>query len=437
MYWTSYINLLHYNGFKATLLTLLKAFPRSMELQEPTFKDVVVLYRRAYPERKPPRASAHLPAKSREERMKGILNYRNIYVKVFGETPMADMEVILPEKVVGIKALTLVNLAVTIATALSTGALMLWRAGSSIDMNLCFTSASLVLTRCFQVYSQAQAEKAAAQQLMAAQLYDKMQDSQEGVVTAIMDEMADQQLKQMLMAYVILLIKQRPVTLDELDEACEEMLARDFDHRIDFQIQDALPRLEAWGLVSRVGAGGAAIAARPGAPLESGAGGSVVKLEAMPMETAVAVLSTAWASAYEALGAAGGGGASGSSGGGAAASVEDVPTVDLITGAASSFATRISAAREELRLRGVEEQALASQSKFQKAFGKKAPVVETRGGAGGGLPTLAASPTPGAAGSAAAAGMALAGALAPTPTPDGEHHAKKKGFGKFMDKLLN
>jgi hypothetical protein len=68
-----------------------------------------------------------LPAKSREERMKGILNYRNIYVKVFGETPMADMEVILPEKVVGIKALTLVNLAVTIATALSTGALMLWR----------------------------------------------------------------------------------------------------------------------------------------------------------------------------------------------------------------------------------------------------------------------------------------------------------------------
>ena len=28
-----------------TLLTLLKAFPSSMELQEPTFKDVVVLYR--------------------------------------------------------------------------------------------------------------------------------------------------------------------------------------------------------------------------------------------------------------------------------------------------------------------------------------------------------------------------------------------------------
>lgn len=28
-----------------TLLTLLKAFPKKMELQEPTFKDIIVLYR--------------------------------------------------------------------------------------------------------------------------------------------------------------------------------------------------------------------------------------------------------------------------------------------------------------------------------------------------------------------------------------------------------
>lgn len=32
-----------------TVLTLLKAFPKVLELQEPTFKDVVVVYRRARP----------------------------------------------------------------------------------------------------------------------------------------------------------------------------------------------------------------------------------------------------------------------------------------------------------------------------------------------------------------------------------------------------
>jgi hypothetical protein len=49
-------------------------------------------------------------------------------------------------------------------------------------MNLMWTAASLVGGRCFQVYSDAQTEKAQLQQLMSAQLYDKMQDSQEGVV---------------------------------------------------------------------------------------------------------------------------------------------------------------------------------------------------------------------------------------------------------------
>jgi len=103
-------------------------------------------YSRAYPERKPPRASGHLPSKSREERMKGILNYRNIYVKVFGETPMADMEVILPEKVVGIKAMTLVNLAVTVFTALTTGALMLWRVSFVFAFFLSGDSARVVIS---------------------------------------------------------------------------------------------------------------------------------------------------------------------------------------------------------------------------------------------------------------------------------------------------
>jgi hypothetical protein len=48
-------------------------------------------------------------------------------VQVFGETPMADVEMIFPEKIVGIKPFQLVNLAVTVMTALVTGALVLWK----------------------------------------------------------------------------------------------------------------------------------------------------------------------------------------------------------------------------------------------------------------------------------------------------------------------
>jgi hypothetical protein len=57
------------------------------------------------------------------------------------------------------------------------------QAGKDINTNIIWTSASLVLTRIFQVYTQAQTQKAQAQQDMSAQLYDAMQDSQEGVVS--------------------------------------------------------------------------------------------------------------------------------------------------------------------------------------------------------------------------------------------------------------
>ncbi len=47
--------------------------------------------------------------------------------QVFGETPMADVEMIFPEKYVSIKPFQFVNLAVTVITALVAGAIVLWK----------------------------------------------------------------------------------------------------------------------------------------------------------------------------------------------------------------------------------------------------------------------------------------------------------------------
>jgi hypothetical protein len=47
--------------------------------------------------------------------------------QVFGETPMADLEIIFPSKRVHMQPFQLVNLLVTVVTALVTGALMLWK----------------------------------------------------------------------------------------------------------------------------------------------------------------------------------------------------------------------------------------------------------------------------------------------------------------------
>lgn len=55
----------------------------------------------------------------------------------------------------------------------------------NINMNILWTAASLVLTRCFAVYTQAQTQRTMLQQQMTSSLYDKMQDSQEGVISVI------------------------------------------------------------------------------------------------------------------------------------------------------------------------------------------------------------------------------------------------------------
>jgi len=424
-----------------TLLTLLKAFPNSMELEEPTFKDIVVLYRRAMPPRVPPKASNKAPSKGKEERMQGILNYRNIYLKIFGETAMADMEVVFPEKKVGIKPFQYVNLVITVLTALITGVLTLWKAGDKINMNIVWTAASLILTRLFTVYSSAQTQKQTMQQQMSAMLYDKMQDSQEGVVSSIMEEMADQQVKQMLLAYTILLLKEgRPLLVEDLDEACEDMLVKDFSHKIDFSVEDALPRLKRWRLVAEDSHG---------------------KLVAMPLDEANKTLAAAWAQAYKSIGAS-----------------MSTPTTDLITGAGSSFGATIdqwSKVRAEQKAKQAADEAYASKStlsktkdSMQKGVGSFATSLglpmskskEKEGAAaaaaasnsptpsGGGLPPL--SPVNGATadtGGFSPSGRATADGL-PSPSAGGMERAssygsesgekRKKGiFKKMSDKILH
>eukprot|EP00882_Tetradesmus_deserticola_P019247 GHRQ01020705.1.p1 GENE.GHRQ01020705.1~~GHRQ01020705.1.p1 ORF type:complete len:355 (+),score=176.40 GHRQ01020705.1:581-1645(+) len=218
------------------------------------------------------------------------------------------------------------------------------QAGSDISMNVVWTAASLVLTRCFTVYNTAQTQRTLLQQQMTSALYDRMQDSQEGVVSVIMEEMADQQLKQMLLAYMLLLMKGRPLLHADLDNACEDFLYKEFDHPIDYDLDAALPRLKRWGLLHENAQG---------------------KLEAMPMAEAVSALEAAWSTAYKVIG-------SGSA---------DVRTIDMITGNFSVFGAGID--------RFVHEQ---QQNLAMETLGKgKKLIGKTAGGVVGGITTAGSS----------------------------------------------
>ncbi|KAK9804732.1 hypothetical protein WJX72_002789 [[Myrmecia] bisecta] len=219
-----------------------------VEIQEPTWKDVVVLYRRAVPATADPSKKVVAQQSTNPD-----LARRNINIKTFDDVPMADCEMIFPDKRVYMKPITVIQLVITIAVALITAITSLLSTG--IDMRVVMGVLSVVLTRAFTVYNQAQIAKQLLVDQMTERLYEKTLDSQEGVIYMLLDQMASQHIKEVLLAYTLLLLNGGPLSQAALDEACERYLDSAYGLRLDFAIEHSLPRLLADGLVKQDGQG--------------------------------------------------------------------------------------------------------------------------------------------------------------------------------------
>ena len=72
---------------------------KNITLQEPSFKEVVVLYRSKRNLKSTSSSSKSSPSKmSSEDRMKDILDRRNLHLRCFRDIPMADLNLVFPDK---------------------------------------------------------------------------------------------------------------------------------------------------------------------------------------------------------------------------------------------------------------------------------------------------------------------------------------------------
>ena len=189
-------------------LSVLKSLPKVITIEEPAYKDVVVLYRKSVPDKQVRKSEKdpefdYDPARAR----------RNVHVKRFADVPMADAEMIFPDKTIWLKPILLLQLFATIVG----GFVAAWAAlksssgggdgkgGNDDDedpaarakrsLSVAVAALSLVGGRAAQVYSQAQAARQAVQDAITRRLYDTTMDSQESDVLFLLDEMADQHVK--------------------------------------------------------------------------------------------------------------------------------------------------------------------------------------------------------------------------------------------------
>ncbi|KAE8801232.1 hypothetical protein D1007_23124 [Hordeum vulgare] len=197
-------------------------------IQEPTFEEVIVLYRK--------------------KSLKGQ-DDRAIQVKHFKNIPMADMELVLPEKKnPSLTPMDWVQFIVSVVIGLVTlvGSLEMPKA----DFWVVIAILSALAGYCAKIYFSFQQNMATYQNLITQSMYDKQLDSGKGTLLHLCDDVIQQEIKEVIIAYYILM-ENGKATVEDLDLQCEELIQEEFGLQCNFEVMDALQKLERFGIVTR------------------------------------------------------------------------------------------------------------------------------------------------------------------------------------------
>ncbi|KAJ6401228.1 hypothetical protein OIU84_016608 [Salix udensis] len=152
---------------------------RKTTIQEPTFDRIIVVYREATP-------------KSKTD--------RGIYIKHFKNIPMADLEIVLPEKKnPGLTPKDWVTFLVSAVAVLGSVKM------PKIDLWVIFAVLSTVVGYCAKTYFTFQQNMAAYQNLITQSMYDKQLDSGKGTLLHLCDDVIQQEVKEIIISFFILM----------------------------------------------------------------------------------------------------------------------------------------------------------------------------------------------------------------------------------------
>ncbi|MDX2288039.1 MAG: TMEM143 family protein [Hyphomicrobiaceae bacterium] len=195
------------------------------------------------------RERAHLPA---------AVTPANIYLKLFKNIPRSDVEMVFPNTVVKFRLLDKIKLGVTgaggigMSTAAAAGKVALLftnpiiAAGAAVGIGATLFRQAMNFVNTKQRYMV----------IMAQNLYFHSMADNRGVMIKLIDRAAEEDVKEEILLYSVLAKERAHVSeLKAIDMAVEQYLFTTFGIEVDFDLEDALQRLKADGLV-RVDANG-------------------------------------------------------------------------------------------------------------------------------------------------------------------------------------
>jgi len=210
---------------------------RRTKIQEPTFREIIILFRPASP---PPARGEPRPPKD-----------RTIFIKAFRHIPMADLEVVFPDKKISMKPLDSIKLVVTGAMGL---VVVVTKFLAQAALNPVFALAALGTIGGYaaKVFFGFKNSVDRYHHLVTDSLYHKNLDNDLGVIFYLIDSLEEQEFKEAVLAYALLL-ERGPLSIGDLDACCERFLLDEFGVEVDFEVHDALEKLVRENLVEREG----------------------------------------------------------------------------------------------------------------------------------------------------------------------------------------
>ncbi len=208
-------------------------------LQEPAIERVICVFRQHPPT--PPVFVRKIPFISRFIKMpKPDETDPTIHVKLFQHIPLADLEIIFPEKHIRMKSfdkfmlgfLGFVGLVVGLVKGMDSG-----KGTLAVIFSVLGLLAMKTVTRFLNTRRRYMLQ-------MSQDLYHKNLDNDLGVLQYLVDNIEDQEFKESFIAYMLLVEAGKPLTEAELDDVAERFLNESFNGlEVDFEVDDALEKI--------------------------------------------------------------------------------------------------------------------------------------------------------------------------------------------------
>ncbi len=192
-------------------------------------------------------------------------------IKLFQNVPKADLEMLFPNSEVRMRLVdkaiiggsAIVGGTIVLVTKLGatllliTGILSYWFGLSDKEVTISTkellalgAGAGIIGGFIFREWNKFKNRKLKFMKALTDNLYFKNLDNNAGVFHHLIDCAEEEECKEVILAYLFLVMSNAPLTERVLDAKIEQWFATQFDFQIDFEIEDALHKLLRFGIVT-------------------------------------------------------------------------------------------------------------------------------------------------------------------------------------------